>query len=168
MRSALRAYAAIAVGVATTGCSYDWTVSGSSAYDAGPTVDATVPDASDAAVVDAAEDVGAVDASPPSDDGAPSCADLGAAIGAAELTAKTGCAVGFGCSATIKDQCGCTFFLAQASGTATQQLESALGAYENAACSSPCPACDAGAPSSVTCLESSTSDGGVTATCTEP
>jgi hypothetical protein len=168
MRRALRACAAIAIAVATTGCSYDWTVSASSPSDAGPPTDATVPDASDASIPDAAEDVGTVDAPPPSDDGAPSCVDLGAAIGAAELAAKTGCMVGVGCSAKITDQCGCTFFLAQQSGTATQQLENALGAYESAACSGPCPTCDAGAPISVTCLESGTSDGGFTSTCTEP
>jgi hypothetical protein len=170
MRRALRAYAAIAIAVATTGCSYDWALSassGSDAGDAGPSTDATVPDASDASVPDAAEDVGTVDAPPPPDDGAPSCADLLTAIGAAELAAKTGCTVGVPCTATINDQCGCKFFLAEQSSTATGQLENALGAYESAACSGPCPTCPT-PPSSVACLESGTSDGGFTSTCIEP
>jgi hypothetical protein len=170
MRSALRAYAAIAVAIATTGCSYDWTVPASSrsdAGDAGAPMDATVPDASDASVPDAAADVVTVDALPPPDDGAPSCAELLTAIGAAEPAAKTGCTVTVPCTATIKDQCGCTFFLAEQSGTATEQLENALSAYENAACSGPCPTCPT-PPGSVACLESGTSDGGLTSTCTEP
>jgi hypothetical protein len=168
MRRAPREHAAIALAVLATGCSYDWTVSGTSPVDAGPPVnDATVPDANDSSVADAEGDVAAFDANPPSDDGAPSCASLLTAIGSAEVAAKTGCTVGVPCMATIQDQCGCTFFLAQQSSTATQQLENALGAYESAACSGPCPTCDAGAPISVTCLESST-DGGFTSTCTEP
>jgi hypothetical protein len=166
-RRALRAYAAIAIAVGTTGCSYDWTVSASSPSDAGPPTDATVPDASDASIPDAAGDVGTVDAPGPSDDGATSCADLLTAIGSAEVAAKTGCTVGVPCMATIKDQCGCTFFLAQQSSTGTQDLENALGAYQNAACTGVCPTC-ATPPSSVTCLESGSGDGGFTSTCTEP
>jgi hypothetical protein len=110
--------------IGTSACSFDWSTT--------PLADAAT-DASDAAA----------EASVPD---AADCATLTTALSDARLAAKK-CASGANvCTATTKDECGCTITLANASSPEDTAYAQALAAFQAAQCVPTCNACAAATP----------------------
>jgi hypothetical protein len=157
----------VAAGViAGPACSYDWAGGGVSATSDGgpPKTDATAP-ITDASAADASYDAAIHEDGATGDAAGPSCADILSDIGAAKLAAQEDCSVS--CTSTIADQCGCTYFVADPSSTATSDLGSAVAAFKSAHCTASCGTC-ATPPTSVQCLAGTGSDGGIAAVCHQP
>jgi hypothetical protein len=163
----LRECAAIVLVVATTACSYDWTVSASSPSDSGPPEgDATVPDAAvDSSIVDAQ----LPDTAPPPGVDAAECAALLADVEADEFPARTGCTLGEPCTVALTlPVCGGVFYATRGTSQ-TLALQNAIAAFNAASCE-PAISCpppeDAGFPD---CLPTELDGGGLpTPLCYEP
>lgn len=98
------------------GCSYDWTVAGSSASDAGRdvvltdgSIDATDAPSADVMMVSDASDAGSTDSTTGDEPDAADCAQLEQNVVSAFEVAKTctsGCTTST-CQTPVPDQCGC-------------------------------------------------------------
>jgi hypothetical protein len=134
----------VLVGAACAGCSYDWETGAASG-------EAGVPEASaeaaiDAGGADAAIDV-AVDAGVdvgPAPEGGPDaayCGDLAAQVDTAKTSAKKCTTTPPDCGSSVKDQCGCTVFVAQSSSAATQNYVSLVQEFGQSGCVLGCGTC---------------------------
>ena len=147
---------------------YDWTIgpAASGASDAGPDADGAI-DAS--APRDAGADSASVDSSSVSDGGppdtAPDCETLLGTVASDQAAAELCSAKPNDCMSTVKDQCGCTVFVAQSSSPATSAYLGAVQKLAQAGCVVGCGKCPT-PPSQSLCLAGE-QDGGVAEICTQ-
>ena len=134
-------------------CSFDWSVRRAPDADADAAV---IIDASDEPVDATATEDTSFEAGQVVGDGAPTCADLEAAINKAETNARA-CTLGAGqCMMTVKDQCDCAVYIAVPNSSAANKLTAAVTTYLNS-CTPSCSGCPVGAVGS--CLQHG--DGGI-------